>query len=265
MVNNKFHTFRNFVLFCILVILAAFLSFDYGRAKHATYALATKISQKSDKPDFLNIDDTAEKKQAFINYILKAIQNANKEICAQQEELQKLKKAYDKNQKLTKKQRDRLDTYLSYYKIRNATDPQHMINQLKLKVGIVPSSFVIAQAVLESGWGTSRFAREYSNYFGLHCFSADCGVKASGADVYLETFPNATESVLGYYYRLNTGTKFKQFRLTRQQVKNHTLPRSAMLDALENYSELGGEEYKNRLEGVIQPNNLTQYDNDGTC
>ena len=35
--------------------------------------------------------------------------------------------------------------------------------------GILVYSPVIAQAVLESGWGESRLASQYLNYFGLKC------------------------------------------------------------------------------------------------
>ena len=35
--------------------------------------------------------------------------------------------------------------------------------------GILVYSPVIAQAVLESGWGESRLASQYHNYFGLKC------------------------------------------------------------------------------------------------
>ena len=35
--------------------------------------------------------------------------------------------------------------------------------------GILVHSSVIAQAILESGWGESTLAAKYHNYFGLKC------------------------------------------------------------------------------------------------
>lgn len=35
---------------------------------------------------------------------------------------------------------------------------------------------IIAQAILESGWGESRLAKDYHNYFGLKC-----GTKCQGS------------------------------------------------------------------------------------
>ena len=42
---------------------------------------------------------------------------------------------------------------------------------------------IIAQAILESGWGESRLAKDYHNYFGLKC-----GTKWQGKSVNLATW-----------------------------------------------------------------------------
>jgi flagellum-specific peptidoglycan hydrolase FlgJ len=44
----------------------------------------------------------------------------------------------------------------------------------------VPASVVIAQAVLESGWGSSELSRSARNYFGMTCGAAGGGPVASG-------------------------------------------------------------------------------------
>ena len=42
-----------------------------------------------------------------------------------------------------------------------------------------PNSIIIAQAAIESGWGTSRFFLEGFNLFGIHSFySGDMKIKA---------------------------------------------------------------------------------------
>ncbi|MDE5015010.1 glucosaminidase domain-containing protein, partial [Francisella tularensis subsp. holarctica] len=72
-----------------------------------------------------------------------------------------------------------------------------------------------AQAILETGWGTSRFAVDYNNYFGLHFFEENCSVKAKDSDFQVETFKDVGDSVLGYY-KLPTGDKFTKFRSVRE-------------------------------------------------
>ena len=130
---------------------------------------------------------------------------------------------------------------------------------------MIPTSFILAQAAPESGWGTSRFAKNYSNYFRLHCFYTGCGVKAQASDTFLEVFNNAAGSVLIYYHGLNTGSKFVDFRIAMDKIINQGLSQKNLLDTLENYSELDGNEYKDRLISVIQHNNLRQYNSIKYC
>ena len=45
-----------------------------------------------------------------------------------------------------------------------------LVNALLVRVDTVPASLALAQAAKESGWGTSRFAREGYNLFGYWFF-----------------------------------------------------------------------------------------------
>ncbi|AJI74355.1 mannosyl-glycoendo-beta-N-acetylglucosaminidase family protein [Francisella philomiragia subsp. philomiragia ATCC 25015] len=264
---DKKLSLKYFVGIFIVLISAAILS-PIGNSKHEKmiYFLESRAPFIVKKPNFSEIKDFKERKKIFIEYMLSAIQKANNEICLQREQIHKLQKDLAKNNAaLSSRQLNKLDLYLKYYKIDSSDDITDEINYLDVKAERIPTSFVLAQAALESGWGTSRFSKDYNNYFGLHCFYEGCGVKAESANVYLETFNSAAESVLGYYYRLNTGSKFKDFRIIRNKINNNQLPEQDLLNTLENYSALDGDDYKNRLISVIEHNNLTQYDSIKYC
>lgn len=263
---DKKLSFKYFVGVFIVLISAAILS-PIGNSKHEkmNYFLESRAPFIVKKPNFSEIKDFKERKKIFIEYMLSAIQKANSEICLQREQIHKLQKDLSKNDTLSNRQLNKLNLYLKYYKIDSIHNPADELDYLDIKAERIPTSFVLAQAALESGWGTSRFSKDYNNYFGLHCFYEGCGVKAKSANVYLETFNSATESVLGYYYRLNTGSKFKEFRIIRDKINNNQLPEQDLLNTLENYSALDGDDYKNRLISVIEHNNLTQYDSIKYC
>ena len=59
--------------------------------------------------------------------------------------------------------------------------------------GILVYSPVIAQAVLESGWGESRLASQYHNYFGLKC-----GTRWTGRSVNMRTQEEYREGTLTF-------------------------------------------------------------------
>lgn len=263
---------NKYIYFLIIVVMITALSLqscetqEYHTTTKHKYHIETDINHEQiDKPDFSSFKDVQKKKEAFINYILNAITAANNEICGERKQLDKLIKSYNNNNQLTSNEQDELNLYTNYYKIKDTSDTAEKLQILDSKIGTIPTSFILAQAILESGWGSSRFAKDYNNYFGLHCFKAGCGEKAKGAEVYLEVFNSATDSVLGYYYRLNTGSKFKEFRVVRNEINNKKTPPSKLLDTLEEYSELENGKYKARLQSVIDHNNLYQYDNFAQC
>jgi uncharacterized FlgJ-related protein len=244
----------------LVVLLISSLCF----ANSAKYHLATSpVKLDHNKPDFANIKDVAKKKKLFIDFMSKEIKEANKEICSERKSIISLQKDLDKQKKLNKQQLETLNKYTQFYKVPNDQPLAKQIDDLLVRVNIAPRSLVIAQAILETGWGTSRFAVKYNNYFGLHCFEKDCGVKAKRSDAQVEIFNDVGDSVLAYYYKLNTGGKFAKFRDVRASTSMQKEDIDSLIDTLGEYSSLEGQEYQTRLKGVINYNHLGGYDN--TC
>ena len=105
----------------------------------------------------------------------------------------------------------------------------------------VPREIIVAQAVIESAYGTSRFSKEGNNLFGVMTFNLDephlkpLGNKSSkfGAKIY----QNKCESVKDYIIVLNTGTAFEDFRELRfQMLKNDDLDVLVLVETLTRYA-----------------------------
>ena len=105
----------------------------------------------------------------------------------------------------------------------------------------VPREIIVAQAVIESAYGTSRFAKEGNNLFGVMTFNLDephlkpKGNKNSkfGAKIY----QNKCESVKDYIIVLNTGSAFEDFRQLRfQMLKNDDLDVLVLVETLTRYA-----------------------------
>ena len=89
----------------------------------------------------------------------------------------------------------------------------------------VPFEMIIGQAALESGWGSSRFAKEAKNLFGIRVFSKDSphllplGIKKwSGWGV--RVFPSKCASVIEYVRLLNEHPAYEEFRALREKTKD---------------------------------------------
>jgi flagellar protein FlgJ len=78
----------------------------------------------------------------------------------------------------------------------------------------VPASAVIAQAVLETGWGTSVLARTANNYFGMACAGGRPGPVAAGCQAGVDRFCDRSGC------RKSTA-EFRVYRSTADSFRDH--------------------------------------------
>lgn len=129
------------------------------------------------------------------------------------------------------------------------------------RVSTVPPSLVTAQAVVESGWGTSRFTLKGNNLFGQRTYGDNPeGLNPKGidkpVDFRVKVFPNLLESVRSYMLNLNTHWAYREFRKLREEKASRGLK---LIGGLEKYSERRGN-YLETLRTLIQSNDFTKYD-----
>src|SRR6056300_2073958 len=98
----------------------------------------------------------------------------------------------------------------------------------------VNRELLLAQAALESGWGTSRFAREGHNLFGMRTYDLrephmlpSNKPKKWGVKVY----DHECDSVLHYINTLNNGTAFEKYQKLRQNGEDNPIKLLHTLDA----------------------------------
>lgn len=204
-----------------------------------------------DVPDFKSIESVPEKKQAFFAYFGALADEENQRILSVRE---KVKAGANQStlEKLAKKYR--LDI--------SAPASNQDVSALLSRVDMVPNSLVLAQAAIESAWGTSRFATEGYNYFGQWCFSKGCGMVPSnrneGASHEVRTFDSPKESVQAYFLNLNSHPSYEMVRKLRQDARNDDRPvHGCVLAAgLGSYSERG-QHYIEEIRQMVRVNDLS--------
>ena len=99
----------------------------------------------------------------------------------------------------------------------------------------IPTALIIAQAIVESDYGTSRFAREGNNLFGIRIWSKN-GMLPLKQDASIKwrvkTYKSKCSSVKDYINILNNNHHYLQFRIVRQRTKDPI----RLAETLENYS-----------------------------
>ena len=136
----------------------------------------------------------------------------------------------------------------------------HDIHELIKRLQTFPVSIILAQAAIESGWGSSRFFLEGNNLFGMWSFDTTENRMPSlshrnGKRIYLQKFDNIEQSIEAYFFMLNTRSPFATFRNLRDKTENPFV----LIDSLKVYSERGTQ-YTNDLAKMIRVNHLHRYD-----
>ena len=91
----------------------------------------------------------------------------------------------------------------------------------------VPTSIIVAMAGIESGWGTSRFAKQGNNLFGIRTWDLKephmKPKEVQDAKFGLKKYPTKCDSIRDMIRILNTHTAYTEFRIERiKQIKNGT-------------------------------------------
>ena len=193
--------------------------------------------------------DVENKKQAFINLMLPSILIAKHQL--EQDRL-KVLALENKTEPLSDEEEDYLANLKKDYKC-------HTYKELLLRLKTHPTSIVLAQAAIESGWGTSRFYKEANNVFGVWSYSEnEPRIKAmeyrEGKSVFMKKYDALPKSIISYFKTIARGP-YSEFRAIREKISEV----SVLISYLEVYSELR-EEYVKRLGQLIQYNNFEKYD-----
>ena len=95
-----------------------------------------------------------------------------------------------------------------------------------------------AQAVLESDWGKSRFAKLGNNFYGIiQTDPTEPHIKALNSDVLVKRYGRKCESVASYVAMLNTHDFFKEYREERiRQWTSQEVDVEALADTLHGYA-----------------------------
>lgn len=196
------------------------------------------------RPNFAEIKDTHTKKQAFFNYLRPFIVAENDKMLALRELIK------------NGKRQEELTALCSSYRVAPCTT-----QQLLYHIDIIPESMSLAQAAMESAWGTSRFATDANNYFGEWCFVRGCGLVPSsrqdGAIHEVASFKSAQESVASYFRNINRHSAYEPVRRLRfeQRQQDETPSGYVMVGGLTRYSGIG-HHYIDELRAVIRVNDL---------
>jgi Bax protein len=199
-------------------------------------------------PNFEKIKDVKIMKKTFFDYLAPKIEAQNQQIIQLRQKI--------KNNLLSQQSLDEL--YKKYnVKTKNTKD-------LLINLDIVPVSMALSQSAIESSWGRSRFAKYYYNFFGLQCFTKNCGLIPTNRDkdakYEVRKFYSVDNSIKSYMLSINRNPAYKQLREIRKEMrdKKTKITGSSLAEGLKEYAEIG-HIYVENVKTLIRQNKLEYY------
>lgn len=238
----------NYILLLLLLLFISITSMiEFKSDVKVKKELKNTLEAKKElKKEPVKKTRVSAKKKKFYSLLVPAVDDAHAELMAQYIDISK-----DIN---SSSNLQRVQELKKFYKVD--TD-----KELLLALKPHPQSIVLAQAAMESAWGTSRFFKEANNVFGMWSAKKSEPRIAAGEQrdgnrtIWLRKFDSVEDSIKAYYKLIATAKAYKELRKTRYHTNNPY----EIVTKLDKYSELG-EAYTKELINVIKYNDLTKYD-----
>ena len=276
MINDTFQRFTDFLsrqtLLAILITFAIGMAINLMqpgiKAKEGTVFIQVCNSASVDSiiavqdsvvmpvlyqmaPNLADID-YKERMQKFIDMMLPSVLMAREKIIQQRYKVLEIN-ALVRSGKATAQDSLYLEEMKKLFKTNRVSDVLQRLHPH-------PVSIVLAQAAIESGWGTSRFFKEANNIFGIWSYNSNENrIKAGGSrgetSVYLRKYDSLFESIYDYYLTIAKANAYKEFREARLYSDNPY----RLIWHLSRYSEKRYE-YVRSLRNIIEFNDLHSYD-----
>ena len=217
-------------------------------------------------PNFASIQNLSLKKRQFFDYLEDYVLAENESIIRARNELKRYVAIADSGVEFSERERYWLLNLADDYRIESEKHSEReILNELMLRIDVLPASLALAQAANESAWGTSRFALQGNNVFGQWCYEAGCGIipaqRKPGASHEVRSFETIASSVQAYFLNINTHASYSYLRDLRSRMRARNLPFDPMSLAigLGRYSERG-DNYVNEVQRIILQNDLRKRD-----
>ena len=223
--------------------------------KSAIKSLNREISVPEGK-----ISRLSERKQRFIQTLLPLIKKENKLILGTRTSL----KLMTRKASLITSDHIFIKKLARDYRVKNDDlSHQQLVQKLLHRVDVLPADLVLAQAAMETAWGSSRFAKQANNYFGQWCFTRGCGLvpaeREEGKRHEVRRFVNPAESVSAYMKNINSHPSYQALRDVRYKYRERKeiVAGDELAEGLVSYSQIGTK-YVLAIRDIIKSNGLRQ-------
>ena len=214
-------------------------------------------------PSDLNSYEIEDKKKIFISIMLPLLLKGNEMVLDERLSMIQFLKIKDFKEliKLCKKYKIKKIDCNNIGSLDN-TKLEIIRKELLNKINVFPISMMLAQAIVESGWGVSRFAQKGNALFGQWTWDKKKGISPAGINkpsFAVKSFINLQDSVDAYILNLNTHPAYSKLRNYRELIgKSENFKGNKFSKYLDKYAIIGFD-YVKKINSMINNNDLEKF------
>ena len=242
-------------------LAAAFQEFDYHLdSAEQGVPEVPRVMLRRLPADFPTLAASGPRKTKFLELLLPLVIQANEEILAERARLLGIRAHLEAGGSVTLDER--------YWLVRLAErygGDAEALDDLLARVDVIPPSLALAQAAVESGWGSSAYALADNAPFGQYTGGAGDGQGPNAARnaplLHIRSFPELLDAVRAYARNLDSHPAYRNFRAlrARERQAGQALDGDKLAATLSRYSSRGSS-YVRDLRRVMRANALKQFD-----
>lgn len=176
--------------------------------------------------DYLQISPQKYRNELFIRMMTPLALKINEELSNERHTLLRLERSYDKNQKLSPEETEKLENLaLKYDYFTRAKNPDtripNQLKNLKQRIDIIPPSIFVAVAAMETNWGTSRVAIEANSLYKEKVWYTNEGLepKENKDDGYrFKIFDRLIDSMRSFALTFNSNISYESAWIARENA-----------------------------------------------
>ena len=238
------------------------IGYDYA-AVRGTLQPVPRVYLAKMPSDLPEIDEPDTRKRLFLAALLPAVLQVNEEIREVRRRLVAIDACEQSGLPLAQPVQDWVARVAERHRADASADA------LLKQIGEIPPSLALAQAAVESGWGTSNPAQSINSLFGQ--YADDNAQKPAGQKIAqgsskkpafrLASYDNILEAARAYADNLNTHRAYASFRARRLAMieKGEPLDGLRLAEKLTSYSTRRGD-YVRDVQRMIRRNGLAAFD-----
>ena len=206
-----------------------FQAYDYDMVHHLKENKPVPRLFVRSVPEDFNREKYDEVRPAlFYEMMLPVILKANETLAAERERLMRLKREFDDTGDLSAQSVEELREWIKRYDVKPSDDLDTLFNALIPRVDGVTPTLLLTMAAQDSGFGTSRYAREYNAVFHQRDWNGNGAVpdevQKEGPQYRIKVFNSLYDAVISQIHYLNTNGYFENYRIARAKYRRSNNP-----------------------------------------